>query len=234
MDIKKRLFGMAVVLAVAAMAVLISGGHNATKAASGAPVNIMSPLPLPITGTATVSGTVGATQSGAWNINVANSPSVSVANPATAPVLVRDVENPAHFPARFVGQLAISPGSDTVNAELFNSVIPVGKRAVLEYASHRCTSFSPGGVDVTRLQLTTAETTQNAIVLHLNELSFTKGPTTASGNVGFSGSQPLRLYHDGGLGSQPMIFTVGLTNGVPAGGGVTCQIELSGYMVNVP
>jgi hypothetical protein len=39
-----------------------------------APVNIVSPLPLPVTvtGSSTISGTVAATQSGTWNVNTKN------------------------------------------------------------------------------------------------------------------------------------------------------------------
>jgi len=93
MNVKKRLFASALVIALAGAGVLISGSHNVAKAGPGAsPVSIASPLPLPITGTATVSGTVGATQSGTWNVgitgqpvnvNVANSPAVSLAGTPT-------------------------------------------------------------------------------------------------------------------------------------------------------
>jgi hypothetical protein len=48
------------------------------------PVRIISPLPLPITGTSTVSGTVGATQSGNWNVGILGQPiGVNVNNPLT-------------------------------------------------------------------------------------------------------------------------------------------------------
>lgn len=93
MNVKKRLFASALLIGLAGAGVLISGSHNVAKAGPGAsPVSIASPLPLPVTGTATVSGTVGATQSGAWNVgitgqpvnvNVANSPAVSLAGNPT-------------------------------------------------------------------------------------------------------------------------------------------------------
>lgn len=84
MNSKKRLFASALLIALAGAGVLISGSQNVAKAGPGAtPVSIMSPLPLPVTGTATVSGTVGAAQSGAWNVNVANSPAVSLAGTPT-------------------------------------------------------------------------------------------------------------------------------------------------------
>jgi len=50
---------------------------NATGA-GGAPVNIVSPLPLPMTGNvnATVNGTVAALQSGNWNVGITGTPTV--------------------------------------------------------------------------------------------------------------------------------------------------------------
>jgi hypothetical protein len=84
MNVKQRLFTVATVVALAAAGILMSGGREAAKASPGAaPVSIVSPLPLPTTGTATVSGTVGATQSGPWSVSVANSPAVTLAGTPT-------------------------------------------------------------------------------------------------------------------------------------------------------
>src|SRR5215471_5275269 len=58
--------------------------------------------PVPVTGSATVSGTVAATQSGPWTVQVVNPPnapaSTTVTNPATAPVQTTDVDNPGRIP----------------------------------------------------------------------------------------------------------------------------------------
>ena len=79
MNTKKSLFAGTMLIALAGAGVLISGSQNVAKAGPGATqVSIMSPLPLPITGTATVSGTVGATQSGAWNVGISGTPTVNV------------------------------------------------------------------------------------------------------------------------------------------------------------
>jgi len=233
MDLKKRLSAGVLVVALAVVGILMNGGHETVKASPGAAsVNIVSPLPLPTTGTATVSGTVAATQSGPWNVNVANSPSVNVANPATAPVLVRDVENPAHAPAHVHGTLTINSGSPAGVLTLTSpeNPIPAGKRLVLEYASYRCTESSPGGVDVSSVQLETYETFPLGFVAHFSELPVIKGPMTASGDVGFSGSQLVRLYSD--PVSQNLLLLVGLTN--VASAAVTCNADVSGYLVNVP
>ena len=44
---------------------------SAAKAAPGsAPVTIVSPVPLPVTGSMAVSGAVSSTQSGTWNVGI--------------------------------------------------------------------------------------------------------------------------------------------------------------------
>jgi hypothetical protein len=89
----------------------IMNSHQA--AAQGPPggmsVNIVNPLPVPVTGSTTVSGTVSATQSGAWTVGIAGTPnvnvtglpavtlaggaSVNVANTSANPVPILDVDS---------------------------------------------------------------------------------------------------------------------------------------------
>jgi len=52
-------------------------------------------LPLPVKGSLGISGTVAATQSGAWNVGLTGTPNVNVANPATAPALTLDISKSA-------------------------------------------------------------------------------------------------------------------------------------------
>src|SRR5215831_13589077 len=60
---------------------------------SGVAVNIVNPVPLPVTGSTTVSGAVAATQSGAWNVGIAG-------NSTSNPVLIGDVDNAARRPVQ--------------------------------------------------------------------------------------------------------------------------------------
>src|SRR5262252_6427925 len=152
MNVKKRVFAAAAVMALAAAGVLISGSHNVAQAGPGsAAVSITSPLPLPITGTATVSGTVGATQSGTWNVGITGIPSVDVGTPtvnlgagntvgingtvqvgssASSPVLVRDLDAAARHAFQASTTLTLS-GSTTIQEATITSV-PTGKRLVIE------------------------------------------------------------------------------------------------------
>src|SRR5215469_7202019 len=144
MNVKKRVFTAAAVMALAAAGVLISGSHNVAKAGPGsAPVSIVSPLPLPITGSATVSGTVGATQSGTWNVGITGTPSVNV----TDIVAVRNVDEKGRIPYMQnvdVGCLT------SVFCDAVYPPVPAGMRLVVEHVSANI-FVNPGGINTTVL-----------------------------------------------------------------------------------
>jgi hypothetical protein len=96
---KNHLIAVAV-LSVLAIIGTIMNSHQAKAQGppGGLAVNIVNPLPVPVTGSTTVSGTVAATQSGAWNVGITGTPNVNVTNPATAPVLFLNVNDPGRVP----------------------------------------------------------------------------------------------------------------------------------------
>lgn len=110
---------------------LMSSHHAVAQGPpSGQSVNIVNPLPVPITGSATVSGTVAASQSGAWNVALSGTPNVSVANTPT----VRDADQPArNFVNLQFGEVIGSPPIDSY-------MVPTGKVLVIETVSPLCLS----------------------------------------------------------------------------------------------
>ncbi len=101
--------------AVAALAVIgtfMNSRQSAVQAAGG-PIVMIDPaqLPLQVSGTTTVSGTVNLAPNA--SVNLASGASVLVANPASNPVKVRDLDNPARntFQAIFQNQCTGSLGS---------------------------------------------------------------------------------------------------------------------------
>src|SRR5258708_246661 len=75
----KRFRNHAIAIAVfAALAVIGTVMNSRQATAQGPPdglaVRIVSPLPVPVTGSTTVSGTVAATQSGPWNVGITGQP----------------------------------------------------------------------------------------------------------------------------------------------------------------
>jgi hypothetical protein len=155
---RRALFAGAVV-AVLAVASAFPPFQMAERAVAqaGAPVHIISPLPLPTTGTTAISGPVDARQSGSWNVGVTGSvpvtqggpwtvaltgsPNVVIANPADTPVLVRNVDEPGRAPYLEEVELSNPPNNTTAFCQTVSScslhfpAVPSGKRLVVESIS---------------------------------------------------------------------------------------------------
>jgi hypothetical protein len=111
---------VAAAFVVVAVSALVIGSRDvgAQNAVPGsAPVNIVGPLPLPVTGTVTVT----------------NAPtSTTVNNPATNPVLVRDVDVEQREPVQFRGVTTSFTGSSGSTSFV---TVPAGKMLVIEHVS---------------------------------------------------------------------------------------------------
>src|SRR5215831_18874114 len=99
-DFKKRILVAAIIAGLAVIGSLMNSQQATIRAAGGGPTVTIdqTQLPLPVTGSLGVAGTVAATQSGTWNVGVTGTPNVNVANPATAPVPVTLI-SPASSPS---------------------------------------------------------------------------------------------------------------------------------------
>ena len=110
-------------LTLAAVGVLMTaypgGAQNRGNPDPGsAPVNIVSPLPLPITGSTSVSGTVAVTQSGTWDMGITGTPNVRITG-----------RTPYHF--RVNGSF---DGSGTTGAAVSHT-LPAGKTFEMQHVS---------------------------------------------------------------------------------------------------
>jgi len=126
---------------VLSLTVLALSLHAATSAWAVGPdpgVNVTvtnptsNPVPVSITGGATVSGTVAATQSGNWSVGVINS--------STSPVPVNDVTKLQTFILRGTG------------ANLLNQV-PQGKIYIIEHWNVRCSVGATGSMTSANLRV---------------------------------------------------------------------------------
>jgi hypothetical protein len=128
----------AAVFSVLAIIGSIMNSHQAAAQGppSGMSVNIVNPLPVPVTGsvTSTVTGTVG----------LASGASVHVNNTVTDPVRVRNV-NDAVQPFQGGGACTVLAGLGACEQNLL--LVPSGKRAVIEYFSGGTNPLSVGGAD---------------------------------------------------------------------------------------
>jgi hypothetical protein len=118
-----RLFAAGLLLALPAIGALAQNPHPGS-----APVNIVSPLPLPVTG----------------DITLAPGGSITVVNPSSDPVLVQDVNGPARRPfaitaTDFVG----SPTGHCAvgGCTLLFPAVPAGMRMVVTQVAARFVSF---------------------------------------------------------------------------------------------
>jgi len=118
------------------IALSLSFAHvNPADSAGSAPVTVVNtPLPVTLQGTGTISGTVAATQSGAWNVGI-NNP-VSLDPTTTNPVTI--TESQRH-------PFSVSPFCDTTTSACLVSVPTLTtQRMEVEYISAFCTSNISG------------------------------------------------------------------------------------------
>jgi len=194
------LFGVAASLISPERASAQRGGPPTTQ------VEIVAPVPVPISGNVTVTGT----------------PSVVVANNATNPVRIRNVDNPVQQAVTFSTEVTVADGSfGEVNLNAF--AVPAGKRLVLEYVSGHA-SLQPG-----QKPLVGMITALNFSGFLHNLTAVPQGDFSAisARPEEFTINQPLRLYSDGGfsLGIQ-------LTRNASAGLALL-QLTFSGYLVDL-
>jgi hypothetical protein len=185
------------------------------QAAGTAPVTVVNtPLPVSLSGTGNIAGTVAATQSGAWNVDVASLPAVQLAPGATVgvsgftnteatPLFTSDVDAAARRP--FAVELCSSLDSNLCGGEPFSVNLPVGERFVIEQVSGGCSDVHVA-----------------AIFASLNGRIYTHRFPMIGSTYNFS--QLTRIYVDGGV-------PAGLRVQPPPAG--TCSMTLSGHLVSI-
>lgn len=141
--LRKRLIALAAVAVLIAVGAIINT-HQAT-AAAGPSVTIDGPLPLPVT------GTVAATQTGAWNVGINGTPTVSISGTptvgvnttSTTPIFV-DADRPARDgfnSSCFTGN--VDPMFGQASCTLFT--IPPGREVVIETISCQAELYAGDG-----------------------------------------------------------------------------------------
>ena len=205
--------------------------HRAA-ATSGPGVTISGPLPLPIAGSTTVSGTVAATQSGApWSVNVANTPTVSITGTPSVSVnsvppvslavgtSVRDTDNPARQPFQASVILNFAT-TDTVATNTLE--VPTGKELVIEYVS--MFADLPTGNTLLELVVSTFQGASSIEHYFSPRLQGTQGMIDI-----YLISQQTRLYADPGLAKVSFVAIRTASNSTGQVGAT-----VSGYLVGVP
>jgi len=152
------------------------------------------------------------------DVNVVNTPSVNVANPATNPVLVRDVDRPTEQPYQDTVEITMS-FDDTGGTGALDPV-PAGKRLVVEYATARAT-LSAG-------QMATVTLVVGMIRYELPVIPQGTFGTSIFARTLLAGSEPVRLYVNAG---ETLSVATERTEG---DGGASVRVSISGHLVTVP
>jgi len=229
---RNKLIAIGVRGMLAAIGSLMNSRQSVVQGAGAAPVNIVGPLPVPVTlGSTTVSGTVAATQSGTWNVGINGTPNVNVTNPATAPMLFLNVNDPGRIPYQSVQsvQSGTCGGFGPPEVCIFSfPTVPANHRLAVQHVSiHLQASgnpIPPGiGMMVTLDGVMVTPTSTNAT-------NFTSFPGTVI-PVGSSFAvvdQPVLAYLDAGV--QPSLSVYIEVNS--ATNSFNGSATLTGYMLD--
>jgi len=209
MDInrKKHLASSFAVFAVSVAALII--GSDQAHAEKPTPVSVVSPVPLPVTGS--VNGSV----------SISGTPNVFVTNTDGNPLPTRDVDNPARTPIQFklCQTSSFGGGNPGVTCTDHSFQVSSEYRLVIEYISGQC-FFTPAVV--TSIQLAVSTRVGGSSASHnLHLLS------NALDQRDLDIGQQVRIYADPDT-------SVGLSFGASAGpgtGSISCDVTLSGYRV---
>jgi hypothetical protein len=203
------------------------------------PVNVTNtPLPVSIGGTPTVNATINGTPS----VNVASLPAISatltnssitVGNPATDPVPVHDVNDPAANP--YSATACFSPsgtggcltGNNTVTVPSVTLSNQPVKQLVIEFVSGSCYSVTGGEIFALELLITppsgigpTYQTQYSAFLVPVQTLN-------ANGNIEYVYSQQTRLYAL--PGSTVVLYAGYNTQATTEPPPLFCQVNMQGH-----
>lgn len=229
----KKYLSMAAVIALLWITGTIMSTYSSpsASAASGAPVNIVSPLPVPVSGTvaSTQSGlwnvgiagtpTVAAAQSGSWSVGISGTPTVNLNNSVANPVIVRDADNPAQQPfVQFLClQLAPLSGCGSLPSR-FN--VPAGQTFVIEQVSGQCNTTDTAN-PILAIQVD-AELNSTGYIYEIPMQSFPgRGQTY--------GLKETRIYASVPSGSSLVQLGFPFFSVLP--NNYECDVTLSGYLV---
>jgi len=116
--LKNQLIAAAVLIGFAAIGTFMSAHRaGAQGPPAGLAVNLVSPLPVPVTGSLTLPGTVSA----------------NITNPATAPVLALNIADPGRIP--YQSRVQGSCGLTVSECLIAFPPVPVGQRLVIQHVS---------------------------------------------------------------------------------------------------
>ena len=216
----QRLWIAAAFVALAVIGTIMNSRQVAAQGPSdGLAVRIVNPLPVPVTGASTVSGTVEAKQSGAWIVGLTGQP-----------ILFKDANSPALQP--FNLKLTAFPGntnqtSFTVDAP---APVPAGLRLVVEDIS--VFGLIPANSLLSGVWLVN-KGGDNFLLVNPESGERSEDSSGTSSQYGYN--RLVRGYYNAGDVLEIQIFRDVVTPpGTPATGGVLVNVYIHGHYESVP
>jgi len=188
-----------------------------------------NPVPTQAQGTTNVGGTVGATQSGSWNVSVGSLPpvsgSVSVSNSSSDPLAVLGAA-PSQTLWAFK-DFACDEVNDPNQVATSVFTVPPGKIAVIETVSVAITSDDPNQIPEVQVYAYDGTTTYGGAWIALQNEGTSSDPSEPISVAVLVGTQNVRLYVPAGV-------SVFMDAQIPAGRGLGFggDIQLTGYYLN--
>jgi hypothetical protein len=200
---------------LAVIGTLMNSPHAIVQGAGGGPTVTIDPtqLPLHVTGSTTIAGTVAATQSGAWNVGITG-------NTEATPFWVAASDNPARHP--FVLDLVFTlPGRQ---AQVSVGKVPLGQRYVIEHYFVACTLETTGVLTDVSVSIGGGHVMDSAVPHFVQTLGTPDGMNYRR----WSGSGNVRLYAD----PDATIF-IGATANRDLGYILGCETSVTGYSLSL-
>jgi hypothetical protein len=235
---QKQIVAAGALAALFALGSLFTGSPVGQATAQGqaqgaAPVRIVSPLPVPVTGTSTVSGTVAASQSGAWNVaaaqagawNVAASQAgtwnVNVANTASNPIpAILETGQPIH---RWVSFDLDNGNGNILPVQVYE--VPFGKVLTIEDVSYVCATETVSAPQSLVLYVAHKASGLSSPVDFARRYLDATEPISATGVRTTSGGETLKVNATAGV--------VGISATRTSGQGrIFCTFHLNGVLNN--
>jgi hypothetical protein len=162
------------------------------------------------------------------NTIIGNEVESHVTNDTNNPVPTRDVENPARTPFQASAPIALDPPfAGVFGTPLYE--VPAGKRAVVEYASVRCSS--PAGNPMTQAVVQVTELLEGGGSISRSfEIPIAFQGTDAFSGPLYIGGLGMRLYSDRGPSGGGI--TAGASRASGSGSG-SCSFAISGHLVTL-
>jgi hypothetical protein len=220
-NLRNKLIAGGAVLILAAIGSVMNSRQSTIQGAGGPTVTIdQAQLPLPVQGSLGVSGTVAATQAGAWNVGVTGNVNAKQSGTWNVGITGIPIVQDRDSQARNFYQNVLSHGPCTGTCSVAFPAVPGGKRLIVQQVSAGVTFSSAGAGAPAELELRAGGGFFQILPI-----------TPALANFG---AQTQYLAHAGVLAAYDSGQNPSIDAFVPNASSYSVVASISGYMIDFP